>query len=378
MDSKLMLVLVVAIICDCSHVLGDRSETSDQMSGWSIREYGGINSLQFSDNLELPVIRSSDEVFVEVYTTAVNSLDQLMTEGYGQRVLNTLRWISEINEFPLILGREFCGVVRAKGQSVRADIQIGDKVWGVVPPHQPGSIAEYVVVDQSVITRKPEGIDDIGAAGILYAGLTAWASLSFSDLVGGGKGKRLCILGASGGVGTLAVQMAKAEDMIVTATCSTNSVQMVKDLGADHVIDYRKEDLKEAFRGLSFDIILDAAGLGSDYATTLPWSFGQYITLQPPVLNNTDANGLVFGTINSAIDLLQSNIQSIFGYKGLVKWGFFEPSAQGIEYFRRQVESGKIKPIIDTIYNFNETKEAFDKLAKGHLRGKIIIKVKNN
>lgn len=73
--------------------------------------------------------------------------------GYGQRVLNTLRWISKINEFPLILGREFCGVVRAKGKSVRDDIQIGEKVWGVVPPHKPGSIAEYVVVDQTTVRQ---------------------------------------------------------------------------------------------------------------------------------------------------------------------------------------------------------------------------------
>lgn len=73
------------------------------------------------------------------------------SEGYGARVLNTLRWISKINEFPLILGREFCGVVKAKGKSVRPGIQIGDKVWGVVPPQRSGSIAEYVVVHQNTV-----------------------------------------------------------------------------------------------------------------------------------------------------------------------------------------------------------------------------------
>lgn len=72
-------------------------------------------------------------------------------EGYGQSVLNAIRWTNNINEFPLILGREFCGVVVAKGSSVRADIQIGDKVWGVISPHMPGSIAEYVVVDQLTV-----------------------------------------------------------------------------------------------------------------------------------------------------------------------------------------------------------------------------------
>lgn len=185
-------------------------------------------------------------------------------------------------------------------------------------------------------------------------------------------------MGASGGVGTIAVQLAKAEEMIITATCSTSSVQLVKDLGADHIIDYKTQDLKEAFRGLSFDIIFDAAGLGPDYATTLPWNFNQYITLAPPLLNNTDMNGLFFGTIKSALNLIQSNIQTIYGYKGLLKWGFHVPAPQGIQYFLRQVESGKIKPIIDTVYEFHETKKAFEKVAKGHLRGKVIVKVKND
>lgn len=194
--------------------------------------------------------------------------------------------------------------------------------------------------------------------------------------IGGGKGTRLCILGASGGVGTLAVQIAKAEEMIITATCSTNSVQMVKDLGADYVIDYRKDDLNEAFRGKTFDIILDAAGLGPDYATTLPWKFSQYITLQPPVLNNTDTNGLFVGSIISALNLIQSNIRTISSHQGLLKWGFFVPASQGIEYLKTLVDNGKMKPIIDTVYEFNETKEAFEKVANGHLRGKIIVKVK--
>lgn len=164
--------------------------------------------------------------------------------------------------------------------------------------------------------------------------------------------------------------------MHITATCSTNSVQMVKDLGADYVIDYRKDDLNEKFRGLSFDIILDAAGQGPEYATKFPWKFGQYITLEPPILNNTDSSGLIIGSIKSAFELLQNNIQTIYGYKGLLKWGFFIPAAHGIEYLRRQVETGKIKPITDTVYSLNSTKEAYQRVADGHLRGKIIINVK--
>lgn len=170
--------------------------------------------------------------------------------------------------------------------------------------------------------------------------------------------------------------MAKAEGMIITATCGTSSVQTVRNLGADRVIDYRTEDLNEVFRGKTFDIILDAAGQGPDYATKLPWKFGQYITLNPPLLNDTDNLGLIFGSLKSAATLLQSNVKTLYGYNGFLKWGFFVPASQGIEYLKGLVESGQLKPIIDSVYEFNSTKKAFEKVAGGHLRGKVLVKVK--
>lgn len=193
---------------------------------------------------------------------------------------------------------------------------------------------------------------------------------------GGGAGKRLCVLGASGGVGTLAVQMAKAENMEVTATCGTDSVQLVKDLGADYVIDYRKDNLTEKFTGKTYDIILDAAGQGPDYARKFPWQFGQYITLVPPVLNDTDNYGLFLGTIKSGLTFVQNNVQTLCGGKGTLKWGFFIPANHGIEFLKRLVENGQMKSIVDSVYDFNSMKEAYQKVADGHLRGKVMVRVK--
>lgn len=197
------------------------------------------------------------------------------------------------------------------------------------------------------------------------------------NLSGGGSGKRVCILGASGGVGTLAVQIAHAENMIVTATCGTDSVDLVKSLGADTVIDYRKDNLTEKFTGQSYDIILDAAGLGADYATKMPWKFGQYITLLPPVANDTDKYGLIFGSFKSAFTFLSGNARTLCARRGLLKWGFFVPAPQGIEFIRNHVENGKIRPVLDSVYDFDLMKEAFQKVADGHLRGKVIVKVKS-
>lgn len=230
------------------------------------------------------------------------------------------------------------------------------------------------------ITRKPENIDEISAAAILYAGLTAWSSLFSTGGVQEGdtsnRSKKICILGASGGVGTLAVQIAKAEGMNVTATCSTNSVQMVKELGADRVVDYKTDDVNEIFRDNYFDIIFDCAAKGPNYATEVPWSYGQYITLEPPLLNNTDSSGLIIGSIKSAFSLFSSNVRTIFSNRGTLKWGIFSASSQGIQYLKKLVENGKLKPIIDSVFPFESTKEAFQKVKDGHLRGKVIIKVK--
>lgn len=208
--------------------------------------------------------------------------------------------------------------------------------------------------------------------------MTAWSSLYIS---GGlrtdhGVGKRICILGASGGVGTLAIQMAKAAKMEITATCSMDCIEMVKNLGADCVIDYRNENVAEKVRGQFFDIILDAAGFEPNYATKLPWKFRRYITLRPPILPYTDSSGLIIGMIRTAFSFIKSNILTIIHCCGFLKYGFFRLDPRGIEYFKKLIESGQIKPVNDSIFDFNDIKEAYQKVAKGHLRGKVIVRVK--
>lgn len=198
----------------------------------------------------------------------------------------------------------------------------------------------------------------------------------FFSLAGGGQGKNVCILGASGGVGTIAVQMMKAENVNVTATCSTSAIPLVKSLGADNVIDYTAPDAAEQFRGLSFDIILDSAGQGPEYATKVPWKFSEYITLYPPLLRNIDSNGIVLGFLNSLNSLLNNNLQTLWSYKGITMWGLFTPAPQGIEYLTKLAEAEKLKPIIDSVYDFNDMKDAYQKVIKGHLRGKVIVKIK--
>lgn len=151
---------------------------------------------------------------------------------------------------------------------------------------------------------------------------------------------------------------------------------MVKDLGADYVIDYTADDVADQFAGKKYDVILDCAGVGAAYATKYKWKFGQYITLSPPLLNNTDNYGLIIGSLKSGVTLLGDNAKTLWKRKGLMKWGIFVAATQGIEYFNRHVARGNVKPVVDTVFRFNETYDAYRKVSGGHLRGKVVVQMK--
>lgn len=239
------------------------------------------------------------------------------------------------------------------------------------------------------ISHQPEKTSSIDAAGILYAGLTAWSSLFVTGQLGGiagaltsqggGRGKRVCILGASGGVGSIATQICNAEMVETIATCSTDAFQLVKNLGADYVVDYTHPESIEQLCELGpYDIILDCAGKGVAYATQVPWKFDQFITLTSPLLRNFDAHGMGIGLFKNMFDLLDSNVQSVTKHRGLTKWGFFVPAPQGIEYLQKLRNRKKLTSVIDRVYDFNETNDAYQRVIDGHLRGKLVLNLRYN
>lgn len=195
--------------------------------------------------------------------------------------------------------------------------------------------------------------------------------------LGGGRGKRVCILGASGGVGSIATQICRAENAETIATCSTDAFQLVKNLGADYVIDYTDTNYIENLCELGpYDIILDCAGKGVDYATQVPWKFDQFITLSSPMMRNFDAHGMGIGLFKNMFSLLDSNVQSLAKHRGLTKWGFFMPAPQGIEYLQKLKEQKKLVSVIDRVYEFDESNEAYQRVIDGHLRGKVVLNLK--
>lgn len=361
-----------------------RVRPASKMCGWQIHSYGNLDEVQYNDALKMPILRSPNEVLVKVTASSVNPIDVAMIKGYGATLLNAMRCKEGI-EFPLTLGRDFCGEIVQKGFGVSSrDLDVGDDVWGVVPLQQQGCHADYVAVNRYCVSKKPENLDKIDASAVLYAGLTAWSALYLTghlgnllgaiSPVGGGRGKKVLILGASGGVGTLAVQMLLTEGVDLFATCSSDAIESVQNLGVRYVLDYNDPShLQQLASAGRFDIILDCAGKGTDYAGAVPWKFEQYITLNSPVLNNIDTSGFATGMYQNAVNLARNNVSSISAQNGLVKWGYFVPAPQGIAYLQKLVEKGKLMPIVEKVFPFEQTLDAYARVEAKHLRGKIVI-----
>lgn len=282
-------------------------------------------------------------------------------------------------ELPLTLGRDFSGVIISKGHGVDDGLKLGDKVWGVVPVEQQGCHANFVVVDKNLVDRRPQNLSHIEAASILYAGLTAWSALwitgglCYKSTLAARKNNRILILGGSGGVGTLAIQLSKAWNMHVVTTCSSDAVNLVEKLGADIVIDYKLDDSHSRIIAEGpYNIILDCANQGPNEIRSKGYPHCTYITLNSPLLKNIDQHGLIAGTMKNIGELVKYNIPTVEN-KSFVKWGFFTPSQTGIKTLRDFVENGKIIPVVKKVYQFQELPLAYDRVAQGHLRGKLVI-----
>ncbi|XP_049808692.1 reticulon-4-interacting protein 1 homolog, mitochondrial [Schistocerca nitens] len=354
---------------------------------WQIHSYGGVEELKLSNLTRPPKVQKPDEVIVKVHAASVNPIDVAMLGGYGAVLLNKMRQVESCDfstpviEFPLTLGRDFCGTVEYKGLGVR-HLSIGDEVWGVLPPHRQGSHAQRIATPSSLVQRKPRNLNRVEAASLLYTGVTAWSALKISgDLfLLPAHGRRVLVLGGSGGVGTVAVQLLKAWGTQVVATCATDAVPLVESLGADVVIDYTNPDAEMLIRKAGkYDIILDAAGLGADagpgYADCLKnLSLSKYITLRSPLLKNVDEFGIVGGMLKNIAELVAPNVRTgLSNPTSSVRWGFFIPSTDAITEIGTLVGTGKIIPLVEKVYPFEEVPAAFDRMKTGHLRGKIVV-----
>ncbi len=313
-------------------------------------EYGSPDVLQFK---EAPQPAPKDnEVLIKVHAVSINAADihLLRADPFPVRFASGL--FKPNNQ---ILGADVAGKVEAVGKNV-TQFKAGDEVFGDLSECGFGGLAEYVCAPETMLALKPSNLSFEEAAALPMASITALQGLRDNGNIKAGQ--KVLINGASGGVGTFAVQIAKSFGAEVTAVCSTSKVEMARSLGADHVIDYTREDFTQ--NGQQYDLILAVNGNRSlaDFERALTPT-GTYVV----------AGGSLSQLFQA---MLLGPLRSKAGGK-TIKTFLAKPNQADLNTMKELVESGKVKPVIDKRYSLNETPNAMRYLEEGHARGKIVI-----
>ncbi len=317
-------------------------------------KYGSPDVLQLREVVK--PVPQEDEVLIQIKAASLNSRDlrMLRAHPFFMRLMpgGLFRPKNEI------LGADVAGRVEAMGGNVKQFIP-GDEVFGYLPSATGrGAFAEYVCAGENLMMVKPSNLTFEQAAAVPLAAMTALQGLRDDGNIR--PGQKVLINGASGGVGTFAVQIAKALGAEVTAVCSTRNLEMVRSLGADHVIDYTKEDFTK--NGQQYDLILAVNGYHpiSDYLRTLSPD-GTYVV----------AGGSIAQLIEVASNwknVSKAGSQKIFALT-------LKHNQKDLVVIKGLVESGKIMPVIDACYPLSQTSEAFRYFEKVHPKGKVVIRV---
>ena len=305
------------------------------MKAVTISKYGDQSVLTYTD-IERPK-PESDEILVHTRVAAVNPVDWKIRKGLGE--MFGLR-------LPIVLGCEIAGTIEEVGSDVR-DFPPGAAVYGYVSLQRNGGYAEYTIAKLDEIAPKPESLDFDDAAAVPVGALTSWQAIFDTANLQGGQ--RILITGASGGVGSMAVQLAKAKGAFVIATASGKNEEFVRSLGADEFVDYTREKFEERVREV--DVVYDTVG-----GDTLERSFGTIrrggslvTTVMPP--SNEKAQN--FGIRASMIGV--------------------QPSGQQLREINRLIDAGKLKTHIATVLPLAQVAKAHQLSESGRTRGKIIL-----
>jgi NADPH:quinone reductase-like Zn-dependent oxidoreductase len=334
------------------------------MQAWIVDQYRKNGALRLGD-LPEPEVRERD-VLVAVHATSLNPLDAKIRDGEFKLILPY--------RLPLVLGNDVAGVVVRVGPKVRG-FKPGDEVYARPGKKRIGTFAEFIAMDEADVALKPANLTMDAAASLPLVSLTAWQALV--ERAGLKPGQKVLIHAGSGGVGTVAIQLAKHLGATVATTTSTANVDLVRSLGADIVIDYKKEDFAKRLSG--YDVLLNS--LGQD---TLEKSIdvlkpgGKLISISgPPDPAFAESAGLNW-LLRQAVRLLSFGIRRKAKQRGVdYSFLFMQASGEQLRGIAALVESGILRPVIDRSFAWREVNEAMDYLATGRAKGKIVIRVQD-
>ena len=326
------------------------------MRALQIVSYGEIKDSLVFNELSKPAVQSND-VLIEVKAAAINPIDKSIILGNLQGLLPI--------PLPSTSAYDVSGIVLEKGVGV-SNFEIGDLVYSRVPQEQMGTLTEYVAVDSAAVSKKPGNISFEEAASIPLAGLTAFQSLEAAGIK---KDDRVLIHAGSGGVGSLAIQYAKAQGAFVYTTTSTANLSWVKALGADRVIDYKTEDYRSIAKDV--DIVLDTLGQNYTLESFEVVKQGGIVVSVVGPLDEASAKMLGMSDYKLPETLAKASSDRKADYKFIL----MHPNGAHLNEIKSLIEDEKIKPVIDKVYPFSESIEAFTHLATGRAKGKIVVKV---
>lgn len=305
--------------------------------------YGSSDALKVKE-VEKPRIKDN-EVLVKVVASSVNAGDLFSLNGTPFMVRFSVGFPKPKDFIP---GWDAAGIIVEAGRDV-TEVRVGDEIFGSTE----SAFAEYVVMDMEKLAGKPSNLNFEEAAAAPTAGITALQRLRDGHIR---KGQKVLITGASGGVGSFAVQIAKKMGAEVTGLCSTEKIGMVRSIGADHVIDYQKEDFTRSDQ--RFDLILDNTGQRSFK------DMKKVLTSGGMIIPNSGHGGMGYVIKAFALAPFTKKI-------GVMK--IADLNNRDFNILKEMMESGDIRPVVDKIFPFQETPDAIKYLAKGLARGKIVI-----
>jgi NADPH:quinone reductase-like Zn-dependent oxidoreductase len=333
------------------------------MKAFIIDHYGSNQVVRAS---EMPDPNLQDEdVLIKVYAASVNPVDLRIRDG-------KLKFILPYH-LPFILGNDLAGVVVQVGSRVRR-FKPGDEVYARPDKDRIGTFAEFISIKEDAVAMKPKELTMEEAASIPLVGLTAWQALI--ERANLKKGQKVLIHAGSGGVGTFAIQLAKHLGAIVATTTSTANIDWVKRLGADIVIDYKKENFQTILH--DYDVVLDTLGgevLKKSIGVLKPG--GKLISISgPPDHHFAKDMGLSL-SLRLVMRLLSFGIRKrAKPHQVSYSFLFMKPSGDQLREISSLIDSGIIQPVVDRVFPFEATKEALAYVENGRAKGKVIIKVR--
>lgn len=334
----------------------------NRMKAFMISKYG--HSPLESREIAVPKVGDED-VLVEIHAASVNPVDFKIRDGKLRLLLHY--------KMPLILGQDFSGLVKQVGKKVTKFIE-GDEVYGRPRKSRIGTFAEYISINEADLSLKPRNLSFEEAASIPLVGLTTYQALH--DIIHLKPNQKILIQAGAGGIGTFAIQMAKEMGAFVATTASDAGNELVQQLGADRIINYKKEKFEEVLKG--YDAVFDTLGNEALYQSfKILKKGGQLVSISGiPNYRFGLENQMgflkrnLFRVASCKISKLEKQYQVRYSFL------FMKPSDEQLAEIKKLIESGKIIPIVDRIFSFEKVQEALTYSESGRAKGKIIVKMK--